>query len=109
MGKRPILRRAAHWAVRCYQISLSGFIGRQCRYLPTCSDYMDEAITCHGVWQGGWMGAARICRCHPWGGSGFDPVPKRLSSRASWQRPWVAADWKGPTGQERASNCADKA
>ena len=40
-------------------------IGRQCRYLPTCSHYADEAIARHGLWAGGWMGVARVCRCHP--------------------------------------------
>ena len=68
-------RRAAHALIRFYQLTLSSLIGRQCRYLPTCSAYADEAIARHGLWAGAWMGAARICRCHPWGGAGFDPPP----------------------------------
>ena len=63
-------RRLARGAIRLYQLTLSSLLGRQCRYLPTCSDYADEAICRHGLWAGGWMGAARICRCHPLGGSG---------------------------------------
>jgi uncharacterized protein len=64
--------------VRFYQLTLSALIGRRCRYLPTCSEYAMEAIDRHGAWNGGWLGAARICRCHPWGGDGFDPVPDEL-------------------------------
>ncbi len=51
--------------------------GAGCRYTPTCSMYFLEAVEVHGVLRGGWMGVRRICRCHPWGGSGHDPVPPR--------------------------------
>ncbi len=74
-------RRAAHALIRFYQLTLSSLIGRQCRYLPTCSAYADEAIARHGLWAGAWMGTARMCRCHPWGGSGFDPPPQATSGR----------------------------
>lgn len=86
-------RRAAHALIRAYQVSLSGLIGRQCRYLPSCSTYTDEAIRTHGLWAGGWMGAARICRCHPWGGSGYDPPPATLGPSARWWRPWGYGRW----------------
>ena len=66
------------WLVRGYQLTLSALIGRRCRYLPTCSDYAMEAIGRYGAWRGFWLGASRVCRCHPWGGDGFDPVPDRL-------------------------------
>ena len=62
--------------IRAYQLTLSALIGRRCRYLPTCSDYASEAIRLHGAWHGTVLGFARVCRCHPWGQSGFDPVPK---------------------------------
>ena len=88
------LRRAAHGAIRFYQLTLSSLIGRQCRYLPTCSDYADEAIARHGLWAGGWMGFARVCRCRPGGGSGYDPPPVALSSDASWTRPWRYGRWR---------------
>ena len=71
-------RAAAHGLIRVYQIALSPLIGRQCRYLPTCSSYTDEAIGRFGVWAGGWMGLARILRCQPFGSAGFDPVPEAL-------------------------------
>lgn len=65
--------RAGH---RAYKLTLSPWIGRNCRYLPTCSDYAAEALIRHGPVRGAWMAASRFCRCHPWGGSGYDPVPK---------------------------------
>jgi putative membrane protein insertion efficiency factor len=60
---------------RAYKLTLSPWIGRQCRYLPTCSDYAAEALIEHGPVRGGWLAARRLCSCHPWGGSGYDPVP----------------------------------
>lgn len=71
-----------------YRYSFSAFMGRQCRYLPTCSEFAEEAIETHGAWAGGWMAAGRICRCHPWGGSGFEPVPAELPPKATWYMPW---------------------
>ena len=93
-------RTAARAAIRAYQLTFSGLLGRQCRYLPTCSAYMDEAIARHGVWAGAWMGTARLCRCHPLGGSGYDPPPRAAPSVASWARPWRYGAWRtpGPSG-----------
>ena len=86
-------RRTAHWLIRFYQLTLSGLVGRQCRYLPTCSSYTDDAIQHHGLWAGSWMGAARLCRCHPWGSSGFDPVPDVVAASARWWAPWRFGTW----------------
>jgi uncharacterized protein len=61
--------------VRLYQAMLSPFFPNSCRFQPTCSQYMVEAIQKHGVISGGWLGIKRIGRCHPWGGHGHDPVP----------------------------------
>ncbi len=63
--------------VRFYQIVISPWLGRNCRYLPTCSAYTIEAIETHGAWHGLWLGLKRIGRCHPWGSSGYDPVPPK--------------------------------
>ena len=77
-GLQRLPRQAAHVLIRAYQLSLSAFIGRHCRHEPTCSAYMDEAIARHGLLAGGWLGAKRLCRCHPWGTSGYDPVPEKI-------------------------------
>lgn len=61
--------------IKLYQVTLSPFFGRQCRYLPTCSNYGIEAITKHGLLKGGWLTIKRVLSCNPWGGSGYDPVP----------------------------------
>ncbi|OOY41340.1 membrane protein insertion efficiency factor YidD [Solemya velum gill symbiont] len=67
--------------VRGYQLLLSPVLGSSCRYYPTCSSYMIQAIEIHGVLKGGWMGLRRIGRCHPWHEGGVDPVP---GSRFQW-------------------------
>ena len=87
-------RRLAHALIRTYQLTLSSLIGRQCRYLPSCSEYTDEAIQAHGLWAGGWMGLARICRCNPWGGSGYDPAPHERPKGASTLTPWRYGRWR---------------
>ncbi|MBR6423862.1 MAG: membrane protein insertion efficiency factor YidD [Bacteroidales bacterium] len=61
--------------IRLYQITLSPYMGRQCRYTPTCSNYALEALQKHGLLRGSWLAIKRILRCAPWGGSGYDPVP----------------------------------
>ena len=60
-----------------YQWTLRPVIGANCRYLPSCSDYAREALAEHGAARGTWLAARRVCRCHPWGGFGFDPVPPK--------------------------------
>lgn len=85
----------AHYLIRGYQLTLSAVLGRHCRHLPTCSCYMDEAIARHGLWAGGWVGVARICRCNPWGSSGLDFVPATLPTHAAWWRPWSYGRWRG--------------
>src|SRR4051812_1603113 len=59
--------------VRLYQITLSPWIGRSCRYQPTCSNYMIEAVRKYGFWKGGWRGTCRLARCHPLHAGGYAP------------------------------------
>jgi putative membrane protein insertion efficiency factor len=68
-------------ALRTYKLTLSPLIGRQCRFLPTCSEYAAEVLVSHGPWRGGALAARRLCRCNPWGGSGYDPPPQRREGR----------------------------
>jgi putative membrane protein insertion efficiency factor len=58
-----------------YQRLISPLLGAKCRFTPTCSHYAVEAIKKYGVFKGFWLAVKRISRCHPWGGSGYDPVP----------------------------------
>lgn len=61
--------------VRAYRLLFSPWVGHNCRYQPTCSAYALEALEKHGGLKGGWLTLHRLCRCHPWGGSGIDNVP----------------------------------
>ena len=78
----------ARLLIRAYRLTFSSILGRSCRYLPTCSEFTEEAISRFGLWAGGWMGARRIASCNPWGGSGYDPVPETLCDHYRWWRPW---------------------
>jgi len=62
-------------AIKLYQLLVSPLFPSSCRYTPTCSHYTLEALKKYGLFKGGWLGVKRISRCHPWGGSGYDPVP----------------------------------
>jgi putative membrane protein insertion efficiency factor len=63
--------------VKIYQWIISPILPQSCRYTPTCSNYMLEALKVHGPLKGTYLGLKRISSCHPWGGSGHDPVPKK--------------------------------
>ena len=63
--------------IRIYQKLLSPLLGNNCRYTPTCSHYTVEALKEWGPIKGGWLSIKRIVSCNPWGGSGYDPVPKK--------------------------------
>lgn len=69
-----VLVRFHQWVVAPLLHWLGG-PGTGCRFEPSCSRYFLAAVEAHGVWRGGWLGLRRIARCHPWGGSGYDPVP----------------------------------
>jgi hypothetical protein len=74
--RHSLLAMAMLAGIRVYQLTLSALIGQHCRFQPTCSRYSAEAIRRFGAFRGGWMAVRRIGRCHPWGGSGWDPVPE---------------------------------
>ena len=90
--------RAIAWpligAVRAYRLLLSPWLGRNCRFQPTCSAYALEALQRHGAWRGSVLAARRLARCHPFGGSGFDPVPDPVPPAADRRRD-AAADDRG--------------
>jgi putative membrane protein insertion efficiency factor len=78
-----------------YRYTLSAFMGRECRYLPTCSEYAEDAIAKNGPWKGGWLALSRLCRCNPWGPSGYDPVPDLGHEHHPAWAPWRYGRWTG--------------
>ena len=62
--------------IRFYRRAISPMTPPSCRFTPTCSAYAEEAVRRHGARRGGWLAARRLARCHPFGGSGYDPVPE---------------------------------
>lgn len=63
------------WLIRFYKLAISPWIGPKCRYTPSCSSYSEQAIRKYGPIKGLLLSVKRISKCHPWGGSGYDPVP----------------------------------
>jgi hypothetical protein len=92
---RRIPRLAARGLIKVYRYTLSPLVGFRCRHLPTCSEFADEAIDRFGLWAGGWMTLARLCRCHPFGSAGLDFVPEKLPPGARWYMPWRYGRWTG--------------
>ena len=76
-NRMSLASRIALALIRVYKIVLSPLFAGSCRYTPGCADYMSESISRFGFFRGGWLGAKRLCKCHPLGGHGFDPVPDR--------------------------------
>lgn len=70
-----IVSRALVLPIRLYQLTLSRILPPSCRFAPSCSAYAIGALQKHGALKGLWLATRRIARCHPWGGSGYDPVP----------------------------------
>lgn len=78
MKIRKLGERTLILPIRFYQACISPMFPASCRYVPSCSQYAIEAIKIHGALKGGLLAAKRIGRCHPWGGSGYDPVPETV-------------------------------
>lgn len=76
------MRKLLMLLIQAYRYLISPLLPARCRYLPTCSDYACQAIGKHGARRGGWMALRRILRCHPWGDSGYDPVPESCCTAA---------------------------
>jgi putative membrane protein insertion efficiency factor len=62
--------------IKGYKLLISPLFTGCCRFIPSCADYTSEAVRSHGVMRGIWLGGRRLCRCHPFGGHGVDPVPR---------------------------------
>lgn len=97
-GRTSSLGRVAAGAIakapiHAYRWTLKPLIGLECRHLPSCSEYALEAIDLNGAWRGSWLAAARICRCHPWGSHGLDPVPDISEERHPFA-PWRYGRWR---------------
>ena len=87
-----ITKAIAKAPVALYRATLKPLLGHECRHLPTCSEYALDAIELNGAWRGTWLASARVCRCHPWGTSGFDPAPDIRRERFPLA-PWRYGRW----------------
>jgi uncharacterized protein len=101
-ASRHAPRLAGRGLVKIYRHTLSPLIGYECRHLPTCSEYADQALDRYGLWAGGWMTLARLLRCQPFGTSGLDFVPEVAPPGARWYLPWRYARWRGTNATPRA-------
>lgn len=85
-GDRPA--RVARWLIavlHVYKRWVSPLLPPACRFYPTCSVYMSDAVARFGAMQGVWLGVRRLARCHPWHPGGFDPVPNKGGESGSWK------------------------
>jgi len=95
--------RLAILLVQLYRHTLSALMGRQCRYLPTCSEYAVDALRLHGFAIVSIMALARISRCGPFGGDGYDPVPQAPPAGARWWLPWRYGVWRMPRDDDKVT------
>jgi len=106
-ASRKTPRRFGRGLVQVYRHTLSPLIGYECRHLPTCSHYADEALERFGLWAGAWMTLARLLRCQPFGTSGLDFVPQAAPANARWYLPWRYAKWRGTNSGPQATSADD--
>ncbi len=81
-----MLQQVLKSLIAAYQAIVSPLLGPRCRYHPTCSNYMSQAVEQHGALRGVWLGLRRLARCHPWSEGGHDPIP-RARTHAATQPP----------------------
>lgn len=81
-----MLKKLMILLIRFYQTFLSPLCSGVCRFRPTCSEYFIQALKTHGIIKGSYLGIRRILRCHPWGGSGYDPVPPKATKEPDKRR-----------------------
>ena len=79
MKNYSVIQNLMRGLIRLYQIFISPFLGGNCRFTPTCSQYAMEAIEIHGAFKGCWLAVCRLGRCHPFHPGGYDPVPPKIS------------------------------
>jgi putative membrane protein insertion efficiency factor len=87
--------------LRAYKLGVSPFLGQNCRFYPSCSEYAAEAIGRHGAWQGSILAGKRLCKCHPWHPGGLDLVPELASAPAA-----VAASSDSSSPTVAAGGCS---
>lgn len=100
---RNLPRLFGRGLIKIYRVTLSPLVGFECRHLPTCSHYAEEAIDRYGLWAGGWITLARLLRCQPFGTSGLDFVPDTAPANARWYLPWRYARWRGTNADPHLS------
>jgi uncharacterized protein len=72
---RPVVKPVLLASLRVYRYAISPMLGRNCRFVPSCSEYAMEAVERHGALRGAWLAMRRVGRCHPFSAGGYDPVP----------------------------------
>ena len=82
-----MLQAALVWLMKGYRYTISPWLGRNCRFEPSCSEYAIEALQSHGSFKGGWLSIRRVCSCHPWHAGGYDPVPPKVDSLTAKTQP----------------------
>ena len=90
---KGVARAVVKAPVHAYRWTLKPLVGWECRHLPTCSAYALEAIDRNGAWRGSWLAISRVCRCHPWGSEGLDPVPD-ITRVHHPLAPWRYGRWR---------------
>ena len=81
------MKTVFRWLIQCYRLFISPLLGPRCRFYPTCSQYALEALELHPLPRATWLISRRLARCHPWGGSGYDPVPPAGTDQGPDQPP----------------------